>query len=171
MGIVGDLNQYQQFQTAQAIEAAAHNQGAAGEGLGLGLGMGLGQRAAGAFQQPMAPMQPMPQPGYQQPGYQQPGYQPQPGYQQPGYPQQQPGGPQFQAPPPLPQAEQWFVGVNGQQQGPFDRAQLAQQAAAGQLRPDLLVWKAGMAQWTPAGQVPEIAPLFGSVPPPLPPQA
>ncbi|OHV56836.1 MULTISPECIES: SPFH domain-containing protein [unclassified Pseudofrankia] len=147
MGILGNLNQYTQFQTAQAIEAAANNQGGAGEGLGIGLGMALGQRAAGG----------MPQPGYQ----------PQQGYPPPGY-QQPPGAP---TPPPLPQAAQWFIGVGGQQQGPFDAAGLAQRVAAGELRHDTLVWKAGMAAWTAAGQVPEVAPLFANVPPPLPPQA
>jgi membrane protease subunit (stomatin/prohibitin family) len=156
MGILGNLDQYTQFQTANAIEAAAQNQGGAGEGLGIGLGMALGQRAAGGVGQP----------GYQQPGYQQPGYQqPGPGYQQPGQ-QQAPS-----APPPLPQSEQWFLGVNGQQLGPFDRGQLSQQISGGQLRPDTLVWKNGMAAWTAAAQVAELAPLFGSVPPPLPPQA
>nr|WP_238436284.1 MULTISPECIES: SPFH domain-containing protein [unclassified Frankia] len=161
MGILGNLDQYTQFQTANAIEAAAQNQGGAGEGLGIGLGMALGQRAAGGVGQP----------GYQQPGFQQPGYQqPGPGYQQPGY--QQPGQQQAPAtPPPLPQSEQWFIGVNGQQLGPFDRGQLSQQISGGQLRPDTLVWKNGMAAWTAAAQVAEVAPLFGSVPPPLPPQA
>jgi len=141
MGIVGNLDQYTQFQSAEAIEAAANNQGGAGEGLGIGLGMALGQRAAGAGQ-----------PQYQQ---------------QPQQYQQQPQA----GPPPLPQAEQWFLGANGQQLGPFDRNQLAQQVAGGALRQDTLVWKAGMAQWTPAGQVPEVAPLLAATPPPLPPQA
>nr|WP_198318861.1 SPFH domain-containing protein [Pseudofrankia inefficax] len=171
MGILGNLDQYTQFQTANAIEAAAQNQGGAGEGLGIGLGMALGQRAAGGVGQPGYQ-----QPGYQQPGFQQPGYQqPGPGYQQPGQQQpgyQQPGQQQApSAPPPLPTPEQWFLGVNGQQLGPFDRGQLAQQISGGQLRPDTLVWKNGMAAWTAAAQVAEVAPLFGSVPPPLPPQA
>jgi membrane protease subunit (stomatin/prohibitin family) len=139
MGIVGNLDQYTQFQTAQAIEAAAQNQGGAGEGLGIGFGMGLGQRAAGAIGQP----QPQPAP---------------------------PAAPPPAGPPPLPTAEQWFIGVNGQQLGPFDRNQLAQRVTAGELRHETLVWKAGMAQWTAAGQVAEVAPLLASVPPPLPPQ-
>jgi membrane protease subunit (stomatin/prohibitin family) len=72
-------------------------------------------------------------------------------------------------PPPLPTAE-WFVGVNGQQQGPFDVAGLAAQARAGTLSRDTLVWKNGMAAWTAAGQVPELGSAFAAVPPPLPPQ-
>ena len=72
-------------------------------------------------------------------------------------------------PPPLPTAE-WFVGVNGQQQGPFDLSALAGQASAGTLTRETLVWKNGMAAWTAAGQVPELGAAFAAVPPPLPPQ-
>jgi membrane protease subunit (stomatin/prohibitin family) len=73
-------------------------------------------------------------------------------------------------PPPLPAAE-WYVGVGGQQQGPFDLNALASQVAAGSLTRDTLVWKNGMAVWTAAGQLPELSSVFASVPPPLPPQA
>ncbi|HLU72988.1 MAG TPA: SPFH domain-containing protein [Nonomuraea sp.] len=78
-------------------------------------------------------------------------------------PMQQPA-PQ-QQPPPLPQQHQWFLGVGGERRGPFDEAGLA---AAG-LTPDALVWRAGMAQWAPARDVPELAALLRSTPPPLPP--
>ncbi|GAA4518630.1 SPFH domain-containing protein [Nonomuraea ferruginea] len=70
-----------------------------------------------------------------------------------------------QQPPPLPQRHQWFLGVGGERRGPFDEAGLA---AAG-LTPDALVWRAGMAQWAPARDVPELAALLHNTPPPLPP--
>lgn len=81
------------------------------------------------------------------------------------------GGMQQQAaPPPLPQAAAGFhVALGGQPAGPFDPATLRQYVQSGQLTKDTLVWKEGMANWTAAGQVPELAPLFGSTPPPLPP--
>ncbi len=43
MGVVGDLNKFQQFQTGQAIREAAANPagGGAAEGLGMGLGFGM----------------------------------------------------------------------------------------------------------------------------------
>jgi len=44
-------------------------------------------------------------------------------------------------------------------------------ASAGRLTRETLVWRQGMAGWTPAGQVPELAELFAAVPPPLPPSA
>jgi membrane protease subunit (stomatin/prohibitin family) len=53
MSIVGDMNAFTQFQSANAIEDAARNPGGgAGEGLGLGLGMAVGQRMAGSIPQP-----------------------------------------------------------------------------------------------------------------------
>jgi membrane protease subunit (stomatin/prohibitin family) len=69
-------------------------------------------------------------------------------------------------PPPLPAP--WFLGVNGQQQGPFDSAGLSAAASAGTLTPATPVWRAGMAAWTPASQVPEVAAVLSSTPPPLP---
>jgi membrane protease subunit (stomatin/prohibitin family) len=73
-------------------------------------------------------------------------------------------------PPPLPSSAEWFVGVNGQQQGPYDQGALASMAASGTLRRDTLVWKNGMAAWTAAGQITELGGVFAQVPPPLPPQ-
>jgi membrane protease subunit (stomatin/prohibitin family) len=71
------------------------------------------------------------------------------------------------APPPLPN-QGWFVGVNGQQQGPFDHNALSSMVSKGQLTRDTLVWQTGMGAWTKAGEVAGLSSLFGSVPPPLP---
>jgi membrane protease subunit (stomatin/prohibitin family) len=130
IGVVGNLDQYTKFQTANAIEDAANNPGEGGAAIGLGLGMAAGQRAVQSMNTPAAAA----------------------------------------GPPPLPTAE-WYVGVNGQQQGPFDLNGLSSQVASGGLTRDTLVWKNGMAAWTAAGQVPELTGAFASVPPPLPPQA
>ncbi|EXG81280.1 SPFH domain-containing protein [Cryptosporangium arvum] len=132
MGVLGDLDQYTKFQTANAIEDAANNPGGgAGEGFGLGLGMAAGQRMAQSLNPAPAPAA---------------------------------------GPPPLPAQAQWYLGVGGQQAGPYDQAALAAQVASGALTRTTLVWKTGMAQWVPAEQVPELAGVLGSVPPPLPPQ-
>jgi hypothetical protein len=72
------------------------------------------------------------------------------------------------APPPLPQAE-WFLGIGGQQQGPFDLAAVGQKIAEGVVTRDTLVWKPGLAAWSKAGDVPETSALFAPAPPPLPP--
>lgn len=72
-------------------------------------------------------------------------------------------------PPPMPPQIQFFVSVNGQQTGPFDMNALKQMAMQNQLTKESFVWREGMASWAAAGQVPEIASVFGSVPPPPPP--
>ena len=72
-------------------------------------------------------------------------------------------------PPPLPPETRYHVALNGQQQGPFGQAELQRMAAAGQLTRDTLVWTAGMASWTKAGEVTGLGAVFGSLPPPLPP--
>lgn len=79
------------------------------------------------------------------------------------------GGPA--TPPPVPQAVQFHVAAGGQSAGPFDLAALKQQVQSGQLTRETLVWKEGMAQWTPAGEVPELSGLFAATPPPIPPSA
>ena len=72
------------------------------------------------------------------------------------------------SPPPIPAGAQFHVAVGQNQTGPFDLNALQQQVASRQLTRDTLVWKNGMAQWTKAGEVPELAGLFSSVPPPIP---
>ena len=72
------------------------------------------------------------------------------------------------APPPLPAAMAFHVAINGQQAGPFDMMALQAQASSGALKRDSLVWKTGMAQWSKASDVPELAALFASMPPPIP---
>ncbi|PZG18139.1 antifreeze protein [Micromonospora craterilacus] len=142
MGAVGDLDRFTRYQAATALEEAAKNPGGeAGAGVGLGMGMAMGQQMARAMSGDTG-TQPAPVPA-------------------------QPGGVE---PPPLPNQAQWFIGVAGQRQGPFDLGGLAAQVGAGTLGPESLVWRAGMAQWQPAGQLPELASVLASVPPPLPPQ-
>ena len=53
MGVVGDINQYTQFQAAAAMRDAANNQnGAAGLGVGMGAAAMMSQMMTGAVQQP-----------------------------------------------------------------------------------------------------------------------
>jgi membrane protease subunit (stomatin/prohibitin family) len=141
MGVLGNLDQYTKFQAANAIEAAANNPGGAGEGVGLGMGMALGQQMAQSLQ----PQQAAPQQAAAQ------------------------QAPQAGGPPPLPPtAAPWFLGVGGQQVGPYDLTALPAEVSAGRLTRGTLVWKNGMGAWTAAEQVPELAALFAHTPPPLP---
>ncbi|MDG4833816.1 SPFH domain-containing protein [Solwaraspora sp. WMMD1047] len=156
LGIVGDLDSYTRLQTADALRDAVRNPGGgASEGLGLGLGVAMGQRLAAGLTPPAS--QGPPTPGTDSPD---------PVTPVAGSGAVAPGG----GPPPLPTQEQWYAGIGGQQQGPFDRAGLAERVSGGAVTGTTLVWKAGMAAWTPAGELPELAPLLASAPPPLPPQ-
>lgn len=82
--------------------------------------------------------------------------------------------PGVQTPPPVPQVG-YHVAVNGAATGPFSPALLAQMAAAGTLTRDSFVWKQGMAEWRRAGDVDELASVFGGGAPagmpPIPPTA
>lgn len=140
MGAIGNMNAYAQYQSAQAIREAAQNQGAAGTGVGLGAGIGLGAAAGQMLGQAM-------QPQAQQPAA---------------------AAAPAAAPPPIPQAATFYVAAGGQQTGPFDMATLQQRVQSGQLTRDTLVWKAGMANWTKAGDVADLNSLFAATPPPLP---
>ena len=79
----------------------------------------------------------------------------------------QPAAPSM-TPPPLPDVS-FFVSVNGQQQGPFSMPVLQQMAQAGQFTPQTYVWKQGMANWSFAKDVPELAGLFAPPAPGTPP--
>lgn len=133
IGVMGDLNKFQQYQLGQAMTLAAENPsgGGAGDGMGMGLGLAMANR--------------MMQPGM--------------------------GGAPIgggMAPPPL-VAAAWHVAVNGQTTGPYTAEQLIAGAAAGQLTRVSLVWSAGMPGWQAAGQVPQLATVFGPPTPPPPP--
>jgi membrane protease subunit (stomatin/prohibitin family) len=141
MGVIGDLGRYTQFQAANALEDAANNPGGAGDVVGIGLGVGLGQQAAAAMSAATAP------------------------HAAAGPPPSPAAGP-----PPLPTATQWYIGAGGQQVGPLDTDGLRTNVASGQLTAATLVWRPGMAAWTAAAAVPEIAGLLPQLPPPLPPQ-
>ncbi|GAB4135276.1 MAG: SPFH domain-containing protein [Bacteroidia bacterium] len=139
MGIVGNLGAYTQFQAANALENAANNPNAGGL-MGAGVGMGMG---FGMGNQ-MAGM------------YNQNQFNPQTGLNQ-------------QGPPPPPPLTQYYIAVNGQQQGPYDENTFRGMIQSGSVTRETLVWKNGMAGWLAAAQVPELANMFGVVPPPPPP--
>lgn len=63
---------------------------------------------------------------------------------------------------------QYFIGINGQQYGPYDWNKLQQLVLQGQLTQQSYVWKNGMAQWEFAGNVAELAPLFQGTAPQMP---
>jgi hypothetical protein len=64
--------------------------------------------------------------------------------------------------------EQWYYIRQGQQVGPVPKEQLEQLMASGQLQPNDMVWKQGMAQWAPASQIFPPTPPEPNMPPPIP---
>lgn len=75
------------------------------------------------------------------------------------------------APPPLPgRAVEtvWHVALDGAAQGPFGRGHLGRMVSEGSFARDTLVWAPGQDGWLPAEDVPELAQLFTTLPPPLP---
>jgi membrane protease subunit (stomatin/prohibitin family) len=149
MGVIGNMQQYQQYQMANAMPIAAANTGSGGAGMGMGMGMGLGM--AHQMMNAMAP-------GAMAPGAMAPAG----------------GPPPLAGPPPLGGAPlggaMFHVNVNGASQGPYTVQQVASGVSSGTVGPQTMVWTQGMAQWMPAGQVPALAQLFsGAAPPPPPP--
>lgn len=74
-------------------------------------------------------------------------------------------------PPPIPTAGggiSFYIGVSGQQQGPFDMPALQGKVRDGALTRGTLVWRQGMSSWVAAETIPELQTLFAAVPPPLP---
>ena len=136
---VGDLDRFAKARQADAMLAAAQNEGggAAGSAIQAGLGVALGSQMANAAQG---------------------------GYAQPQQPQHfAPQG----APPPLPPQQQFHFERAGQPAGPYPVEGLRQFVASGQLTRDTVVWTEGMSNWAPASAVPALQSLF-STPPPLP---
>ena len=136
---VGNLQAYTQYETASAIHDAATTPNSAA---GAGMGLGAGFAMGGAMAGQMGAAMNAGAAGM---------------------------GGASAAPPPLPTAVAFHVAINGQQSGPFDMIALQSQASSGGLKRDSLVWKAGMAQWAKAGDVPDLASLFANMPPPVPP--
>lgn len=149
--MAGGMQGYQQFAAGKAMMGAGEGMskgGGGGQGGGAllgGAGLGVGFGMAGMFQGAMQPQQPQ--------------------YQQAAPPPMAQPSP-FGAPP---AAVQFFIHMNGQQMGPYGLDVLQQGVQSGQFTQETPVWKNGMPQWTPAGQVPELQQLFGGggAPPPF----
>ncbi|MFT4656867.1 MAG: membrane protease subunit (stomatin/prohibitin family) [Candidatus Aldehydirespiratoraceae bacterium] len=138
-----DLNKYQQAQAADAMLAAAQNEG--GSVMGDMMQMGMGVAMAGTMANQMGGI---------------------------GQPQAAPAAaaPATPAPPPLPGQTMYHVDHNGNPGGPYNMGQMQQGIQGGQVTGQTLVWAQGMAAWSPAQSVPELQALFAT-PPPMPPTA
>ena len=130
-----DLNKYQQAQAADAMLAAAENEG--GSVMGDMMQMGMGVAMAGRMADQMGA---------------------------PGQPAAQQAAPAA-GPPPLPGQKMFHVDHGGNPGGPYNMAQMQQGIQGGQVTGQTLVWSQGMAAWSPAQTVPELQALFAAPPP------
>ena len=143
IALTGDLQAFTTYQAGIALEKAAANPGGpAGAASGLAVGLGLGQQLAVPGGAAAATA--------------------------PGS-----GAPPVPAPTETasPAGTAYHVLLEGEAHGPLSLAELAGLRQQGRLRADGLVWHAGLAGWTPASQLGELAVLFLTPPPPPPPAA
>jgi len=134
IGLIGDVSAYAALQAADAIRDAARNPGGGGAGAAVGVGIGMAGQLAqsvAAAMQPNGGAAAVPR-----------------------------GAPAAVAPPPIPGAAFFYLAVGAKPQGPFDVVALKARVADGSLTADTLVWREGMANWAPAGQVEEVAGLL-----------
>lgn len=123
ISVLGNLEDYTKFQTAEAMKAAAENtSGGASEGIGMGIGFAMANKMSQTHT----------------------------------------------SPPPLPTQSLYFVAINGQQSGPFNLAELQHKVTEKIVTQDTLIWSQTLVEWTQAGHVSELLPLFSLSPPPLP---
>ncbi len=134
IGLIGDVGAYAALQAADAVRDAARNQGTGGAGAAIGVGIAMAGQLASSSAKALHPTGAAPT-----------------GSAPPPVP----------APPPIPQGPGFFLAIEGKPHGPFDAAALRARVADKSLTAGTLVWREGMAQWAPAGTVPEVAALLG----------
>lgn len=183
IGVLGNLQQYAQYQAANAIEQSAKNPGGGNAAMEFGVGMAMGQQLASSMQQNSYQTAPPPPPtptqwyisvnGQRNGPFNlqqlpQQGLTPQTLVWRTGLDNWQEAAKMpelaslFPVAPPPPVLTQWYISRNGQRLGPFDSNQLAQQGLTAQTH----VWKAGFDTWKQVAEVPELLSMLGSVPPP-----
>ncbi|MEP4552651.1 SPFH domain-containing protein, partial [Tateyamaria sp.] len=140
MGVIGNLNEYMQFQAAEALgREGSGSADAMQAGLGAAMGMQMGQMAAGPW-----------------------------GSRPAAAPAPAAAAPAAMAPPPPPVEHVWHIAEGGKTTGPFSKARMARMATDGDLTRETYVWTAGQDGWLKAEDVTELAQLFTILPPPPP---
>ncbi|WP_020561337.1 SPFH domain-containing protein [Thiofilum flexile] len=146
MGVVGNLDQYLKYQTANSL-----GKGQGNSGIDMGVGMAMANQMANSLNanpnvtpsHTVAPQTQVP-------------------------PKMNPS-----MPPQSTEPAEWHVAMNNNTQavGPITLSALQERIRQGQLSRETLVWQAGMASWQPAGQLAALASSFAAnamTPPPLP---
>ncbi|MDR9394348.1 MAG: SPFH domain-containing protein [Roseovarius sp.] len=138
MGLAGDLENYTEYATAEAMTTAAATPsggGGIGAGLGMGMGMAMAQQVTGAG---------------------------------PWGAGSGSTGQAAPPPPPPPVEHVWHIAEDGKTHGPYSKAAMGRMATEGTLTRDSHVWTPGQDGWMRAEDVAELAQLFTVLPPPPP---
>ncbi|MFK5952886.1 MAG: SPFH domain-containing protein [Desulfobacterium sp.] len=139
MGIVGNLDDYFKFQSANAMAAAAENPGGDAS---AGVGMGMGFAMANQMGQAMMPGQ-------------KDTAAPSPAATPPPIPNQ-------------PSGIIYYLAVKGKQLGPLGQDKIIHNIKIGKIKPEMLMWRQGLKTWQRVSEIHELSPLFKTTPPPLP---
>ena len=71
--------------------------------------------------------------------------------------------------PPVPQVVEYYLAINGKQQGAFGADVIERKFANGEITESTLAWKKGLKQWVKLSEMEDFQHLFnGSCPPPIP---
>ncbi|MBF0204572.1 MAG: SPFH domain-containing protein [Desulfamplus sp.] len=144
MGIVGNLDDYFKYQSANAMEIAAQNPGgdaSAGVGMGMGFAMAnqmgeIMKKSSGAETKPSSTE-----------------------------------NRSSLTPPPLPETEpevEYYIANKGKKFGPLELNVIRHNIKKEKIQPDTLIWRQGLEGWQKADTLIELSSAFESVPPPLP---
>jgi hypothetical protein len=71
---------------------------------------------------------------------------------------------------PMRQQEQrlFYAVLDGQRAGPFSESEMGRLVSDRRIDKDTLVWRPGLAEWSPAKNVPEVLRIVALAPPPVP---
>lgn len=146
MGLVGNLDQYLKYQTAESL-----GKGQGNSGIEMGVGFAMANQMANSLN-----ANPNVTPSHQVPPQSQVA------------PKMNPS-----MPPQSTESADWHVAMNNNTQavGPITLSALQEHIRQGQINRDTLVWQIGMDSWQAAGNVGALASSFASTqttPPPLP---
>ncbi len=154
MGIVGNLDDYFKYQSANAMEAAARNPGGeASAGVGMGMGFAIASEMGKTIVESKVggPGTPKTENLAQK--------------IEPGIPGKTPT-----TPPPIPETLpelEYYIAVKSRQIGPVDHKKILYNIKKGKIKAQTLMWRQGLQKWQKAGSIHELAPFFKTNPPPL----
>ncbi|MBF0303140.1 MAG: SPFH domain-containing protein [Desulfamplus sp.] len=152
MGIIGNLDNYFKFQSANAMEMAARNpSGDAGAGVGMGMGFAMANQMAEAMRR-----QSVTEADSQQKS---------------STTLDRPYVNTESSPPPLPATEpfvEYYIAGKGEKIGPLELKVILSNIKKEKIRTDTLIWRQGLEGWQKADTIEEMKSAFKSVPPPLP---